>query len=303
VKFTPRPDLQGYHPDVQVYEVHDAQGGQVGLFLHDNFARPGKRSGAWMGGLAWQNRNGGVNRPIILNNNNFAKGAPTLLSFDDVRTLFHEFGHGLHGLLSNVTYEQLTGTSVLRDFVELPSQLYEHWASEPEVLRRHARHCETGEVIPDALIAKLQAARRFGQGYDTVRYTASALVDMAVHSHPDPASVSDWAAFEAGQLRELGMPQSVHVMHRLVHFQHLFNHDGYAAGYYVYLWAEVLDADAFDAFKEAGNAFDPTVAERLKRCIYSTGNSVEPGKAFEAFRGRGPKIEPLLEKRGLLAPA
>ncbi|MES2634277.1 MAG: M3 family metallopeptidase [Pseudomonadota bacterium] len=303
VTFTARADLQTYHPDVLAYEVHDAQGEPVGLFLQDNFARAGKRSGAWMSGLAWQNRNGGVTRPIILNNNNFAKGAPTLLSFDDVRTLFHEFGHGLHGLLSNVTYEQLTGTSVLRDFVELPSQLFEHWTTEPEVLRKHARHFETGEPIPESLINKLQAARKFGQGYETVRYTSSALLDMAAHSHPDPGSVTDWVAFEAGILRGLGMPQAVHPMHRLVHFQHLFNSDGYAAGYYVYLWAEVLDADAFGAFREAGNVFDPQVAARLKRCIYSSGNSVEPGQAFEQFRGRPPRIEPLLEKRGLAQPA
>ncbi len=236
---------------------------------------------------------------MILNNNNFAKGEPTLLSFDDVRTLFHEFGHGLHGLLSNVTYESLSGTAVLRDFVELPSQLFEHWMAEPEVLRRHARHVETGEPIPESLIQRLQAADRFGQGYETVRYTASALVDMAVHRVADPASVADWPAFEADLLRSRGLPPAVGLNHRLVHFQHLFNGDSYAAGYYVYLWAEVLDADAYGAFKEAGSPFAPTVAERLKRCIYAAGNSVEPGAAFEAFRGRGPKIEPLLEQRGL----
>jgi len=300
VRFTARPDLPVYHPDVKAYEVHDAQGAPVGLFLHDNFARPSKRSGAWMSSLRVQARNGETVRPIVLNNNNFAKGSPTLLSFDDVRTLFHEFGHGLHGLLSNVTYVQLSGTAVLRDFVELPSQLFEHWMSEPEVLRRHARHVETGEAIPAALVERLQEARRFGQGYDTVRYTASALVDMAAHSHPEPARVTDWAAFEAEVLQERGWPEVAGVMHRAVHFQHLYSGDSYAAGYYVYLWAEVLDADAYGAFKEAGDPFDAGVAQRLKDCIYSTGNSVEPGRAFEAFRGRPPKIEPLLEKKGLL---
>lgn len=299
VRFAPRPDLVLYHPDVEGYEVTDAQGQVVGLFLHDNFARPSKRSGAWMSWLALQARNGGVTRPIILNNNNFAKGSPTLLSFDDVRTLFHEFGHGLHGLLSDVTYTKLSGTSVLQDYVELPSQLFEHWMSEPEVLRQHARHFDTGEPIPDALIERLQTVGRFGQGYDTVRYCASALADMAAHSHPDPGSVRDWTQFEADVLRELGLPAATGVMHRFVHFQHLFSSDSYAAGYYVYLWAEVLDADAFDAFTEAGNAFDPGVAQRLKQCIYAAGNSVEPGRAFEAFRGRPPRIEPLLHKRGL----
>jgi peptidyl-dipeptidase Dcp len=303
IRFTPRPDLASYHPDVKTYEVHDAQGQPVGLFVQDNYMRPTKRSGAWMSGLRWQARNGGEVQPIILNNNNFAKAQRTLLSFDDVRTLFHEFGHGLHGLLSNVTYYKLSGTSVLQDYVELPSQLFEHWMSEPEVLRRHARHCETGEPIPDALVERLQKARRFGQGYDTVRYTASAIVDMAVHTHPDPTRVTDWVAFEAQVLQERGLPDAVHIMHRLPHFQHLFCGDSYAAGYYVYLWAEVLDADAYDAFREAGSPFAPDVAARLKRYIYSAGNSIEPAQGFEAFRGRPPRIEPLLEKKGLLEPA
>jgi peptidyl-dipeptidase Dcp len=311
LRFTPRPDLPVYHPDVQAYEVHDAQGREVGLFLHDNFARPTKRSGAWMNGFRWQSRNAGADgretvRPIIVNNNNFAKGAPgepTLLAFDDVRTLFHEFGHGLHGLLSDVDYTLLSGTAVLRDFVELPSQLFEHWMEEPAVLRRHARHWQTGEPIPDALIERLQAARRFGQGYETVRYCASAIVDMAVHGHADPAGIDDICAFEEQVLRARKAPAVAGQNHRFVHFQHLFASDGYAAGYYVYLWAEVLEADAWGAFVEAGDPFDAGVAERLKKCIYAAGNSVEPGEAFVAFRGRPPVIEPLLEQRGLLAPA
>ncbi|HEX7888664.1 MAG TPA: M3 family metallopeptidase [Ramlibacter sp.] len=299
LRFTPRSDLVPYHPDVKAYDVHDAEGRGVGLFLHDNFARPTKRSGAWMSVLERQGRNGAETLPIVLNNNNFAQGHPTLLGFDDVRTLFHEFGHGLHGLLSNVTYAGLAGTAVLRDFVELPSQLFEHWMEEPQVLRRHARHCETGEPIPDALVARLQAAQRFGQGYESARYTASALVDMAVHSLPAPEQVDDWIAFEARVLRERGLPDAVGLNHRLPHFQHLFS-GGYAAGYYVYLWAEVLDADAYEAFVEAGDPFDADVAGRLKRWIYSSGNTIEPGQAYEAFRGRPARIEPLLKQKGLL---
>jgi peptidyl-dipeptidase Dcp len=296
-----------------------------GIFLQDNFARPTKRSGAWMSSLRWQNRNvpqgvalqshagaslavapGVAEIPVILNNNNFAKGAPgapTLLSMDDVRTLFHEFGHGLHGLLSNVTYERLSGAQVLRDFVELPSQLFEHWTSEPAVLKQHARHWQTDEPIPDELLERLQRARRFNQGYETVRYTASALVDMAVHSLTDEEPPADLCAFEAQELRHLGLPHGVGLNHRLVHFQHLFSGSGYAAGYYVYLWAEVLDADAFDAFVEAGDPFDPQVAQALQRFIYGSGNSLEPRAAFAAFRGRAAQVEPMLRKKGLIPDA
>jgi peptidyl-dipeptidase Dcp len=288
--------------------VRDRDGRTLGVFLQDNFARANKRSGAWMSSLRWQNRNapgGGTELPLILNNNNFAKGAPgqpTLLSLDDARTLFHEFGHGLHGLLSSVTYERLSGTQVLRDFVELPSQMFEHWLSEPEVLKRHARHWQTGQPIPDALMQRIQAARRFNQGYETVRYTASAIADMAVHSLPDDEPPADLCQFEAETLARLGLPEGVGMNHRLVHFQHLFSGSSYAAGYYVYLWAEVLDADGFDAFTEAGDPFDPEVAQRLVRHIYASGNSVEPGAAFAAFRGRAPKVEPMLRKKGLLEP-
>ena len=306
VQFTERSDLPVYHPDVKAYEMRDPNGQVSGIFLHDNFARPSKRSGAWMSSLRQQSRNGGDVIPVIVNNNNFAKaaaGEPTLLSFDDVRTLFHEFGHGLHGLLSSVGYERLSGTNVLRDFVELPSQLFEHWMSEPDVLRRHARHTVTGEPIPDALIARLAAARRFGQGYETVRYTASALTDMAVHALPRGEVPNDVVAFEAQVLRERGLPPGVGINHRYTHFQHLFASSCYAAGYYVYLWAEVLDADAFNAFVEAGDPFDKATAERLKRHIYAAGDSVEPGATFAAFRGRGPQLEPMLRKRGLLEPA
>jgi peptidyl-dipeptidase Dcp len=308
LSFVAREDLPVYHPDVKAYEVRDAAGQPVGVFLQDNFARPSKRSGAWMSSLRWQSRNGeagGAELPLILNNNNFAKGAPgqpTLLSMDDARTLFHEFGHGLHGLLSNVTYERLSGTQVLRDFVELPSQIFEHWITEPEVLKRHACHFQTGEPIPDDLVRRLHAARRFNQGYETVRYTASAIVDMAVHALPDAEPPADLCQFEAETLARLGHPAPVGLNHRLVHFQHLFSGSGYAAGYYVYLWAEVLDADGYDAFAEAGSPFDPQVAQGLLRHIYASGNSVEPGAAFAAFRGRGPTVAPMLRKRGLIEP-
>jgi peptidyl-dipeptidase Dcp len=314
LRFTARADLPVYHPDVVAYEVHNAQGAPVGVFLQDNFARTTKRSGAWMNALRWQARNGAAGAgaaggagaatlPIIQNNNNFAKGAPgapTLLSLDDARTLFHEFGHGLHGLLSNVEYRRLSGTQVLRDFVELPSQLFEHWIIEPQVLQQHARHWQTGEPIPTALVQKLKRAAQFGQGFETVRYCASALVDMAVHSNPQREPAADLSRYEADFLNARGLPQGVGQNHRLVHFQHLFSSSGYAAGYYVYLWAEVLDADGYGAFNEAQDPFDPSTAARLQRYIYSSGNSLEPGAAYAAFRGRAATVQPLLHKRGLI---
>ncbi|MFO1221899.1 MAG: M3 family metallopeptidase [Burkholderiaceae bacterium] len=297
--FTPRDDLRTYHHDARAYEVAGADGRPIGLFVQDNFARAGKRSGAWMSVLRWQHRNGVESKPVVLNNNNFARGdGPTLLSLDDVRTLFHEFGHGLHGLLSDVRYERLSGTQVLRDFVELPSQLFEHWIDEPEVLKRHARHHATGEPIPDALIERVRAARRFGQAYESVRYTASALVDLAAHAAAGP--IDDVVAFEQRVLEQRGAPAVAGLNHRLPHFQHLFAGSGYAAGYYVYLWAEVLDADAYDAFVEAGDPFDAEVAQRARRWIYSSGDSVEPGAAYEAFRGRAARVEPMLRERGLI---
>jgi peptidyl-dipeptidase Dcp len=252
-----------------------------------------------------QSRIAGDVLPIIVNNNNFAKGAPgepTLLSLDDALTLFHEFGHGLHGLLSQVTFESLSGTQVLRDFVELPSQIFENWLLEPEVLKRHARHIETGAPMPDDLIARLEQARRFNQGFETVEYTACALVDMALHAQTQPDGV-DITAFERDELARIGMPREIVMRHRLPHFLHLFASSGYAAGYYVYMWAEVLDADGYDAFLEAGNPFDPAVAERLRQYVYSAGNTLEPGEAFRAFRGRDPKVEPMLSKRGLAGAA
>jgi peptidyl-dipeptidase Dcp len=258
-----------------------------------------------MSNFRLQSRIDGSITPIIVNNNNFAKGAPgqpTLLSFDDARTLFHEFGHGLHGMLSNVHYERLSGTQVLRDFVELPSQLFEHWLSEPAVLKQHARHVETGEPIPDALIVKMQAARRFNQGLDTVEYTASAMVDLALHARTSMDGL-DVMAFERDELARIGMPGDIVMRHRLTHFRHLFGGSSYSSQYYVYLWAEVLDADGYDAFVEAGNPFDAAVASRLLKCIYSAGNTLEPGEAYRAFRGRAPTVKPMLAKKGLLEAA
>jgi peptidyl-dipeptidase Dcp len=310
LRFEEKHGVPLYHPDVRLFEVRrklDGGGEQlVGIFLADNFARASKRGGAWMSSYRQQSRNASADGrpvlPIVVNNNNFAKapaGEPTLLSLDDVRTLFHEFGHGLHGLLSNVTYERLSGTNVLRDFVELPSQIYENWALEPEVLRRHARHVRTGEAMPDALIERIHRARRFNQGFETIEYTASALVDMALHARAD-AGTLDLAAFEREELQRIGMPREIVMRHRLPHFLHLFAGDAYAAGYYVYMWAEVLDADGFDAFKEAGDLFDKPTAEKLYRHIYSAGNSVAPQDTYRAFRGRDPKVEPMLRARGLL---
>ncbi len=305
LRFVERPDIRVYHSDVRVFEVRGGDDRMIGVFLSDNYARPNKRGGAWMSAYRWQSRADGETLPVIVNNNNFARGpagAPALLSADDVRTLFHEFGHGLHGLLSQVTYERLSGTQVLRDFVELPSQLFEHWAFESAVLKRHAVHHATGQPIPDELIDRLKAARRFNQGFETVEYTACALVDMALHALPDADGV-DITAFERAELERIGMPREIVLRHRLPHFGHLFASSGYAAGYYVYMWAEVLDADGYEAFVEAGNPFDPEIAERLRHFVYSTGGTLPPAEAYRAFRGRDPVVGPLLAQRGLAVKA
>jgi peptidyl-dipeptidase Dcp len=306
LRFVYKPELQSFHPDAKVYEVYDDASKLVAIFIHDNFARKGKQGGAWMSELRTQTRNGGTVIPVITNNNNFSRGETvTLLSWDDAITCFHEFGHGLHGMLSNVRYKSLAGTSVLRDFVELPSQLFEHWLSEPVVMKRHLKHYETGEVIPDELISKMKAARAFNQGFATIEYTASALVDQVLHalsSEKLEKNVLDLKKVEEDALADLGMPNGIIMRHRPAHFSHLFSSSSYAASYYCYLWAEVLDADAFDAFKESqvGGCFDKATAERLRQNIYSTGNSVEPGEAFRKFRGRDPIVEPMLKKKGLM---
>jgi len=297
LSFTRRPDVPVYHPDVTAWEVRDADG-HVGLFLADHFARAGKRSGAWMSAYRVQESFDGPVSPIIVNNNNFAKSEPTLLSFDDARTLFHEFGHGLHGLLSRVRYPTQSGTSVKRDFVEFPSQVYEHWMELPETLRTYALHHDTGAALPEALIERLRAARGFNQGFATVEFTASALIDMALHRHPDPGAL-DILAFERDFLASIGMPAEIGIRHRPAHFQHLFAGGGYAAGYYSYMWSEVLDADGFEAFEEAGDPFDPTTAARL-RTVYAAGDTQDPMQLYVAFRGRAPSTAALLAGRELV---
>jgi peptidyl-dipeptidase Dcp len=298
LRFVEQHGVRLHHADARLWEVRNAQDGLVGLFIGDNFARSSKRSGAWMSVFRSQSGHAGGTLPIVINNNNFAKASPTLLSFEDVRTLFHEFGHGLHGLLSQVRYERLAGTQVLRDFVEFPSQLFENWAFEPQVLQRHARHHASGEPIALALLEKLKRARQFDQAWATIQYTGPALIDMALHALPAGTTV-DIAAFEAVQSARLGIPADIGQRHYLSHFQHLFASAGYAAGYYVYMWAEVLEADGFDAFAETGDIFDARTAERLLRTVYSTGNTLNPADAYRAFRGRDPRVGPMLKKRGL----
>ena len=295
--FTARPDVPVYHPDVRAWEVRDQAGAHVGLFLHDNFARAGKHSGAWSSRYRDQQNLDGWVTPIVVNNNNFSKGEPTLLSFDDAETLFHEFGHGLHGLLSRVRYRSQSGTAVKRDFVEFPSQIFEHWMAAPENLRRYARHYQTGEPMPEALLERLLAARNFNQGFATVEYTASALIDLELHRHPAPETL-DPNRFESEFLERYDVPREIGLRHRPAHFQHLFAGGGYAAGYYAYLWAEVLDADGFAAFAEAGDLFNPDLAARLKD-IYAAGDTEDPMELYRAFRGRDPEIGPLLLQRGL----
>ena len=301
--FTELTAVPRYHPDVRVFEVTDASGAHVAIFMADYFARSGKRSGAWMTGLRTGHKLDETPvRPIIVNVMNFARGddaGPTLISMDDARTLFHEFGHALHGMLSDVTHPSIAGTAVARDFVELPSQLYEHWFGEPEVLARFARHHETGEPMPQSLMERLKAAEKFNQGFATVEYTACALLDIEMHALVETGSF-DAVSFERDALERIGMPAEIVMRHRLPHFTHITG--GYAAGYYSYLWSEVMDADAFAAFKEAGNIYDAETAGRLKKFIYAAGNSQDPHEAYVAFRGRAPEIEGLLKKRGL-APA
>jgi peptidyl-dipeptidase Dcp len=300
--FKERSDVPVYHPDVRVWEVADRAGKVIALFLGDYFHRPSKRSGAWMTSFRKQERLDGEVLPVIVNVLNFTKGGngtPSLLSLDDARTLFHEFGHALHGLLSDVTYSSLSGTSVDRDFVELPSQLYENWLLQPEILHRFARHAGTGQPIPNDLIERVLAARKFNQGFATAEYTASALFDLDIHEEASPEEV-DVAAFEDEMRARIGMPEAIALRHRPPHFQHIFAGSGYAAGYYTYLWAEVMEADAFEAFEEASDIFDPEVAARLYKFIYSTGGKLKPDEAYRAFRGRDPAVEPLMEKRGLL---
>jgi peptidyl-dipeptidase Dcp len=298
LEFKQRADVSVYSQDVRVWEV-SRDGRHIGTFLADYFARASKRSGAWMSALRRQEKLSGDLRPIVVNVLNLAKampGKPTLLSMDDARTLFHEFGHALHGLLSDVTYPMVAGTSVARDFVELPSQLYEHWITRGEVLGQFALHSETGRPMPDALLARLQAARNFNQGFATVEYLASAIVDLDLHLLEDATNLNV-DKFETDTLARLAMPGEVVMRHRIPHFQHIMG--GYAAGYYSYIWSEVMDADAFMAFEEVGDIFDPVTAKKLHDHIYSAGGSREPAELYMAFRGRLPSTDALLAKRGL----
>jgi peptidyl-dipeptidase Dcp len=302
VTFEERKDVPVWHPDVRVWDVKDAQGKHKALFYGDYFARPSKRSGAWMTSLRDQQKLDGDIAPLILNVCNFSKGTdgePSLLSPDDARTLFHEFGHGLHGMMSNVTYPSLSGTSVFTDFVELPSQLYEHWQEQPQVLRQFAKHYQTGEPLPDDLLKRFIAARKFGQSFATVEFVSSALIDLEFHTQPASAS-ADVAAFEKKELEKIGMPAEISLRHRPTQFGHIFSGDHYASGYYSYMWSEVMDADAFGAFEDAGDIFDKAVAKRLLDDIYSSGGSVDPEEAYIAFRGRPPAPDALLRRRGLL---
>jgi peptidyl-dipeptidase Dcp len=306
LSFEERKDIPVWHPDVRVWQVKGKDGAEVGLFYGDYFARASKRSGAWMTSTRDQQKLDGAVTPLILNVCNFAKGAngePALLSPDDARTLFHEFGHGLHGLCSNVVYPSLSGTSVFTDFVELPSQLYEHWQEQPQVLQQFARHYQTGEPLPDDLLQRFLAARKFNQGFATVEYVACALIDLEFHSQPATAT-QNVRAFEAKEMAKIGMPEEIALRHRPTHFSHIFSGDHYAAGYYSYMWSEVMDADAFGAFEEAGDIFDAATAKRLFDDIYSSGGSRDPEEAYIAFRGRKPEPEALLRRRGLAeAPA
>ena len=287
-----------YHPDVRGWEV-TRNGAHVAVFLGDYFARGSKRSGAWCSAMRSQKKLGADTRPIVVNVCNFAKGEPCLLSYDDARTLFHEFGHALHQMLSDVTYGFISGTSVARDFVELPSQLYEHWLEVPEVLEKHARHWQTNAPMPADLLGRLLAAGTYDQGFATVEFVSSALVDLAFHEGPAPA---DPMQKQAEVLESLGMPRAIRMRHATPHFAHVFSGDGYSSGYYSYMWSEVMDADAFAAFEEAGNPFDPETAKRLETFILSAGGSQPAEDLYTQFRGRMPGVEPLLKGRGLLEP-
>jgi peptidyl-dipeptidase Dcp len=289
-----------FHPDVTVYEVTDSKNGKhIGLWYFDPYARDGKRSGAWMNAYRSQSRIAGDVTTIVSNNSNFVKGKPgepVLISWDDATTMFHEFGHALHGLSSNVKHPSLSGTRVARDYVEFPSQLLEHWLSTPEVLQKYALHFETGKPIPQSLVDKIERASTFNQGFATTEYLSSAFVDMKLHLAG--SQVIDPDKFERETLAALGMPNEIVMRHRTPQFAHVFSSDGYSAGYYSYLWSDVLTADAFGAFTEAGGPYDAKVGKRLKDNIFSIGNTIDPAQAYRNFRGRDPKVEALMKKRG-----
>ncbi|MCA1590079.1 MAG: M3 family metallopeptidase [Acidobacteria bacterium] len=298
--FTPANGVPVFHPDVTVYEVKDKTSGKhIGLWYFDPYARDGKRSGAWMNAYRNQQRLDGDITTIVSNNSNFVKGkpgVPVLISWDDAVTMFHEFGHALHGLSSNVVYPSLSGTSVARDYVEFPSQLLEHWLSTPEVLQKFELHYKTGKSIPQALVDRIKSASTFNQGFATIEYLASALVDMKLHLAGSQKIDPD--KFERETLAELGMPKEIVMRHRTPQFGHAFSSDGYSAGYYSYLWSDVITADAFEAFTEGTGAYDKTVGQKLKINVFSVGNTIDPADAYRKFRSRDPRVEALMKKRG-----
>ena len=306
LKFTPVTGVPTVTPDVRVWEVKDSAGRHVGLWYFDPYARSGKNSGAWMNAYRNQSRFEGEITTIVSNNTNFVKGKagePILISWNDATALFHEFGHALHGLLSSVEYPSLSGTNVARDYVEFPSQLLEHWLSTPEVLNQFALHYQTGKPIPPELVAKIDRASKFNQGFVTVEYLAAALVDMKLHLAATPDKDIDPDAFEKATLKELGMPREIVMRHRTPQFGHIFSGDGYSAGYYSYLWSDTLSADAYEAFVEAGGPWDPAVAKRLRDAVFSTGNTRDPADSYRAFRGHDPGTAALMRKRGFPVPA
>jgi peptidyl-dipeptidase Dcp len=298
--FTPVTDVEVYHPDVRVWDVKDkATGKHVGLWYFDPYARNGKRSGAWMNAYRSQERFKGEVTTIVSNNANFVKGKPgepILISWTDAQTLFHEFGHALHGLSSNVTYPTLSGTSVPRDYVEFPSQLLEHWVSTPEVLDKFALHYKTGAPLPKDLVAKIKKAATFNQGFTTVEYLSAALIDMKLHLAGDKDI--DPEAFEKDTLTAMGMPKEIVMRHRTPQFSHVFAGDGYSAGYYSYLWSDSLTADAYEAFTEAKGPYDPVVAARLRKYVFTVGDTIDPAEGYRGFRGRDVDPGALMRKRG-----
>jgi peptidyl-dipeptidase Dcp len=298
--FTPVTDVPVFHPDVTVWEVKNKTTGKhVGLWYFDPYARDGKRSGAWMNAYRSQERMDKDITTIVSNNSNFVKGKPgepVLISWDDATTMFHEFGHALHGLSSNVTYPTLSGTSVARDYVEFPSQLLEHWLSTPEVLQKYALHYETGKPIPQSLVDKIKSASTFNQGFATTEYLSSALIDMKLHLAGSQKFDPD--KFERETLASLRMPEELVMRHRTPQFQHAFGSDGYSAGYYSYLWSDVITADSFGAFTEGKGPYDKAVGKKLVEYIFSVGNTIDPAEAYRKFRGRDPKVEALMKKRG-----
>lgn len=304
IHFTPIPNAPKYHPDVKVYDVTDDKGEHVAVFMTDYFSRPSKRQGAWMESLqgSFIDPDGKSQRPIVYNVANFAKptpGSPSLLSMDDVETMFHEFGHGLHGMLTRAALRSQSGTNVDRDYVELPSQIHEHWAFEPALLKEYAHHYKTGAVIPDSLIAKIEASSTHNQGFTTTELAGAALLDLAWgHLNPADGETVDVEAFEAQVANKLGMPRQVKYRYRSPYFKHVFGSDGYASGYYTYLWAEVLDTDGFELFREKG-VFDPATAKLFRENVLEMGGSEDPMVLYVKFRGHEPSVKALLRNRGL----